>query len=726
MMAQKSFYDVLLVDQDATFDEIKLAFKRRALQVHPDKGGSKEEFHLVYQALETLADPAARKKYDHGLATTKTRPAPHASQAPHQKSKKRKREDKYTQPATSCKAKTKAKSQTFGEKSATFAGKAPGKPTMPTPAPAEPQSKQTKLLMKIRDLLKQLPREARNDVITNQFSQKQRVILERFMADNAATSSGTKCHSEAKALAPAADGKSAPNQPGFEIEAVSKAATPFTPGSSHGSRSVALPATKSIESIPKSKAIQKSSCATTLSTAQASDAKSSAGEAATTRDGPQRKGMKEINHATDVKIGEGCYALSRLHSKLGPIRNKKTRSNRKTQSSGGVLTGKRNSGSYCARIRFDSLEIRTGFTRELKTALEDLVILTSVKQKLSNSTAAGTFVERLQETLESCSAQHGRKITDLKLVFRVSHSAGRFIGCPLWSPCVRSLEIFGKMRSVLEPFREYAKCIGPKSVYALCSPVHFQDAWQRFQAAVGEAWEIAGVDSTAILQKIRSLYEAHAPFRIASLQRWEQQHMAREDKNRNRPSHWAGWERQQMAMEDENKHRPLHLQERNPTASLECWERRQMALEDKNEHRPKNMRKRNPTARLECWERRKMAMEDKNKHRRRQLHKSEARLSRQLLAVRKLIVRWGHMLKREVRLADKERQKVIRQRKAQQKKDQEERRRVEVLHEKRRREAERSRREWVRKRMRSDLTMDDILGQKDARAFVYSFAVYLT
>ena len=121
-----------------------------------------------------------------------------------------------------------------------------------------------------------------------------------------------------------------------------------------------------------------------------------------------------------------------------------------------------------------------------------------------------------------------------------------------------------------------------------------------------------------------------------------------------------------------------------------------------------------------------MAMEDKNKHRRRQLHKSEARLSRQLLTVRKLIARWAHMLKREVRLADKERQKVIRQRKAQQKKDQEERRRVEVLHEKRRREAERSRREWVRKRMRSDLTMDDILGQKDARAFVYSFAVYLT
>ena len=191
-MAQKSLYDVLLVDQNATLDEIKLAFKRRALQVHPDKGGSKEEFHLVYQALETLGDPAARQKYDHSLATKKTGPASHASHAPHPKEKKRKREDKHAQPATSCKAETKTKPQkTPGNKPTTFAGKAASKPPRATATSAEPQSKQTKLLMKIRDLLKQLPRDDRNDVITNQFSQKQRVILERFMVDNADTSSGT-------------------------------------------------------------------------------------------------------------------------------------------------------------------------------------------------------------------------------------------------------------------------------------------------------------------------------------------------------------------------------------------------------------------------------------------------------------------------------------------------------------------------------------------------------
>ena len=73
LMSQASLYDVLLVNQNATLDEIKLAFKKRALQVHPDKGGSKDAFHLVYQALEILADPEARQKYDQSLSRVNRR-----------------------------------------------------------------------------------------------------------------------------------------------------------------------------------------------------------------------------------------------------------------------------------------------------------------------------------------------------------------------------------------------------------------------------------------------------------------------------------------------------------------------------------------------------------------------------------------------------------------------------------------------------------------------------
>ena len=585
-MAQKSLYDVLLVDQNATLEEIKLAFKRRALQVHPDKGGSKEEFHLVYQALETLGDPAARQKYDHRLATTKTGPAPHASHAPYPTEKKTKREGKHAEPATSCKTETKTKPQTFGKKSATSAGKAPSKPPQATgtaaATSAELQSPQTKLLMKIRDLLKQLPRDARSDVITSQFSQKQRILLEKWMVDNADTSSGAKCHSEAEGLASAA-----------------------------------------------------------------------------------------------TVTGK-----------------------RRARSSGWVRRyNNPRFFSYSAGIRFDSIEMRTG-SSDLKTSLDYLLVLTAVKQKMQNHTG-GTFVERLQASLGSCAAEHGCSLADFKLSFGVFTYASCFIGsCTLMSPSVRSLDILGKMRSVLEPFRQYSNQIGVRrSLDWQFNPVQLEDAWERFQSAVAQAWELAGVDSTAILQKICSLYEAQAPFRSANLQRWEQQHMARQDKNRNRP--WR-------------------LREKNPTGRLERWERQQMAMQDKNKHRPRHLRERNTSCRLECWERWQMAMEDKNKQWPQKLRQkfylrkrtSESALSRQYSSLRKLIARWGHMLKRESELLDQQRQRVLHQRRAQQKKDQEERRRLEVRKQKQQREEERLRREWIRKRMRTDLTMDDILGPK--------------
>ena len=728
-----SLYDVLLVDQNATLDEIKLAFKRRALQVHPDKGGSKEEFHLVYQALETLADPAARQKYDHSLATTKTGPAQHA---PYPKSRKRKRQDKPAGPASSCKAGTKTRNKTPGKKSTSFAGKAPSKPSRATATatPAEPQSPQTKLLSKIRDLLKRLPREARNDVITNQLSQKQRVLLEKFMVDNAGTSAA-QGHSEVKALAPAA-GKSAPNEAGCECETSPRQA----PDSSHGNCLLALPAKKRTRSSFDAICNQPA----TSSTMQASTPQSlTSGTSETCGTTICKKA------AMDEMPGKGSNALAVPKSKPGrrpdvrmtkakPAGKMKAKDkkafNAKARSSCGNVKKGSHSSLYLARIRFYSLEMHTGNACDLKTALEDLMVLTAVKQKMRNQTSAGTFVERLQAAIVSSAAEHGRSLTDLKLGFHVCQSAGCFIGSHLLSPVVRSMEVFGKMRSVLEPFRQYASQIGGQTnIYWRYSPVHLEDAWKRFQSAVAEAWRIAGVDSTAILQKICSLHEARAPFRIANLQRWEQQHMARQDKNRNRP--WSlrernpsarleCWERQQMAIQDKNKHRPRNLRERNPTASLECWERRQMAMEDKNKHRPKKLQ-RNFTRHLLLAERRRMAMEDKNKHRPRKLRQkldlgkctSESALSRQLSSLRNLIARWGHMLKRESKLLDQKRQKVLHQQRAQQKKDQEQRRRVEVLKQKRHQEEERLRREWIRRRMRTDLTMDDILGQKGVRHY---------
>ena len=114
-----------------------------------------------------------------------------------------------------------------------------------------------------------------------------------------------------------------------------------------------------------------------------------------------------------------------------------------------------------------------------------------------------------------------------------------------------------------------------------------------------------------------------------------------------------------------------------------------------------------------------MAMHDKNKHRPPRLRVRVVRSHEEILAsnlslLKKLLLRWGKMLKREASLADQKRRKGLRERR----KVQQERRRSEVLSQqnqkKRQREEARRKTEWFRKRMRSDLTMDDILTFRDA------------
>lgn len=61
-------YEVLGVPADATAADIKAAYRRAALDSHPDRGGDPERFHAVVRANEVLSDPAARARYDRELA----------------------------------------------------------------------------------------------------------------------------------------------------------------------------------------------------------------------------------------------------------------------------------------------------------------------------------------------------------------------------------------------------------------------------------------------------------------------------------------------------------------------------------------------------------------------------------------------------------------------------------------------------------------------------------
>jgi molecular chaperone DnaJ len=64
-MAKRDYYEVLGVSKSASADEIKKAYRKAAVQHHPDKeGGNEEKFKEISEAYEVLKDENKRKRYD--------------------------------------------------------------------------------------------------------------------------------------------------------------------------------------------------------------------------------------------------------------------------------------------------------------------------------------------------------------------------------------------------------------------------------------------------------------------------------------------------------------------------------------------------------------------------------------------------------------------------------------------------------------------------------------
>jgi molecular chaperone DnaJ len=64
MATKRDYYEILGVGKDASPDEIKKAFRRLAIEHHPDRGGDETKFKEINEAYEVLKDTDKRKRYD--------------------------------------------------------------------------------------------------------------------------------------------------------------------------------------------------------------------------------------------------------------------------------------------------------------------------------------------------------------------------------------------------------------------------------------------------------------------------------------------------------------------------------------------------------------------------------------------------------------------------------------------------------------------------------------
>lgn len=72
--SSKDYYKILGVNKSADTKAIKTAYRKRALETHPDQGGNKEEFAEVAEAYEVLSNNEKRQVYDQYGSEAATNP----------------------------------------------------------------------------------------------------------------------------------------------------------------------------------------------------------------------------------------------------------------------------------------------------------------------------------------------------------------------------------------------------------------------------------------------------------------------------------------------------------------------------------------------------------------------------------------------------------------------------------------------------------------------------
>jgi len=586
-----SLYDVLGVLRTASMQELRGAFKRTALVVHPDKGGTKEAFQRVMLAFQTLVDPIQRQTYDRRI-----------EKACCSGDRPRQQKPPETQKASevrSCETKPHSRRHAPGEADSkckqTCATATHQASSMKTAARCAERNNPSMrkatckehLLEALFRALQLLPALRRRTVFCQLFTEAERVELEVFIRARSTRSVGACDRSSFE---------------GSDVHRVHAHGDTDSSSSNSGTSSDC------------------SSCE--LSEDQESGmlplAISAPSESLALCDAEYDHVRQFMLEDEDEDPGE-----SPEHDGLAE-RTGLGASNSRSTVRGLIVRYRSSKPWYQAVVCIESLTMLSREVLDLETALDYLVILHACKNQIRMG-RAGTFEERAREGLKCAFEEHATSEKEIGLRFKVELCKSFWVKGHLDTPMVHNLSEALLFVKRLSPYRVLPGMNQHKLMRS--GLLELEAEWKEVRACYVGICVAAGLDKEDVERKLQLREEARRPFRDLQVSLWNQRRM-------------AGEELLQHQFEKEER----RLERRN------C---KGMDLEDKSSRRRQHLEMRNALrvrrllSKLRRFVARQAAKKCASEGRRRRQHAVEERV---LKAAR--VARWRAMNRRDLTMAD--------------------------------------------------------------------------
>ncbi|CAE7195061.1 DNAJ1 [Symbiodinium sp. CCMP2592] len=453
MALPETHYEVLGTDPQASLCELRAAFKRRALALHPDKGGSKEGFQRALHAFEVLSDDVSRAQYDTDLRRRRAAKRGFASrkkEAPRKKAGLASRNSMPAKARWSPVRKVDTASPRTGGASGRRREAGPPRRPPASPSRAEQKAKarqlEDRLMCKVFTLLQKVSAPHRRGLLQRSFSQAQRLALEAW----------------ALAQKPAPAAAAGPGE--LQLQGGAPALLPQS----------------LCDASPSSPAALRNFEADTWEVGSSAHA--------------------EVNAPRHVSV-RGIAAFLRR---------------------GRVF--------YQASLCIQSFHMTVRRVPELDRALDVLLLLMSVRNRVGSPEDPEAFAHRLRSAVPEVLAEHGVTAEEIGLRFQVMICMRFWVRPPLHTPQQQCLEV------ALEAWRRLTCFRSPLGQgargFARMDLMELEARWLAFREVYLDILEKGGRPREGSRQRLDALEEAARPFRERRLERWNRLAMLREDRPR--------------------------------------------------------------------------------------------------------------------------------------------------------------------------------------------------